>query len=537
MALTVFHSGYVAGAPTEFFSTVAVKDSIIIAVGSDAEALIPQADQLHDLRGGYLGPAFGDGHAHPLFAGLEDVGPQIRGCSSLDEILDSVEAWANKHPDAEWIIGASYDATFAKNGYFDARWLDAVVPDRPVMLKAWDYHTVWVNSKALEIAGITENTPEPELGAIIRRADGSPLGTLCEPGAIDLVAQHAPSYSLETHLDALERATASFAAAGVSWVQDAWVELSTVAAYIAAARAKVLSTRLNLAFRADPLHWQEQLAGFEFARNQVNEAQEELLTSNTIKFFLDGIIESHTAHLLDSYTDRENTYGAPNWSDAALREAAIAVDALGFQLHLHAIGDAAIRQGLDAIQAVQAANGPRDRRPVIAHLKNISAQDMPRFKSLGVIANFEPLWAQQGHEMLELCLPRLGEQRFAQQFPMADLAQAGVVVTFGSDWPVTHHHPLAGIGTAITREGNGSAKNGYPPLPGTLFNISQSLRSYSSQVAYQAFAEHERGVIETGKIADFVWLEKDPRSVRPHDVASIPVLGTWLNGNQTHGTA
>ncbi|KAA0978950.1 amidohydrolase [Paeniglutamicibacter gangotriensis] len=513
-------------------TAVAVKDGIITAVGSAAEALAPTADVLHDLDGGYLGPAFGDGHAHPLFAGLEDVGPQIRPCVNVDGILAEVARWANAHPGDGWIVGASYDATLAANGHFDARWLDLVAPDRPVLLRAWDYHTVWVNSMALELAGITADTPDPERGLIVRRADGTPLGTLCEPGAIDLVTSHVPDHSQETMVAALSRATAAFAEAGVSWVQDAWVETGSLDTYVVAAQQGALHTRMNLAFRADPMRWKQQLPDFVLARDQVIAANEKLLSAHTIKFFLDGIIESHTAHMIDAYSDCPGNRGLPNWEEQALIEAASAVDAMGFQLHIHAIGDAAVRQGLDTIEAVLATNGPRDRRPVMAHLQAITPGDLPRFRELGVIANFEPLWAQQDPVMTDLTFPRLGDERSSRQFQIGEIAASGVRVSFGSDWPVTHHHPMLGIGTAVTR--TGPADPCGKPLAGALYDVTAALDSYSTQVAYQAFAEHERGTLTVGQLADVVWLANDPRTSADHEVAGLKVLGTWLAGKSTY---
>ena len=534
MTLTVFHSGSIAGSPAGQTTAVAVADGVITAVGRAAEYLVPVADALQDLRGGYLGPAFGDGHAHPLFAGLEDIGPQIRQCTDLEEVLAAVARWADEHPRDGWIVGASYDATLSADGYFDARWLDSVVPDRPVLLRAWDYHTVWVNSRALEIAGITTDTPEPRLGRIIRRPDGSPMGTLCEPGAIDLVAAQVPAHDQNTLVFALARATAAFARAGVSWVQDAWVETESLDAYLAASQQGALHTRMNLAFRADPLRWERQLPGFAAGRDRVMAADDGLLSANTVKFFLDGIVESHTAHMIDAYADRPGNRGLPNWEDNALINAAVAVDAMGFQLHLHTIGDAAVRQGLDTIAAVVAANGPRDRRPVMAHLQSISPTDLPRFKELGVIANFEPLWAQQDPMMTELAFPRLGTERSTRQFQMGEIAASGVRVSFGSDWPVTHHHPMLGIGTAVTR--TGVAEITGTPLAGMSYGIAEALDSYSTQVAYQAFADHERGTLAAGQLADLVWLEKDPRTSAEHELAGLQVLGTWLAGNPTHLT-
>ncbi|MHA7243117.1 amidohydrolase [Paeniglutamicibacter antarcticus] len=535
MTLTVFHSGSIAGTPAGQNTAVAVTNGTITAVGSTAEALISVADNLQNLHGGYLGPAFGDGHAHPLFAGLEDAGPQIRQCEDLDEILATVKQWARDHPGDGWIVGASYDATLAENGHFDAKWLDSVVPDRPVLLRAWDYHTVWVNSRALDIAGITAQSPEPELGRIVRRVDGSPLGTLCEPGAIDLVTAYIPAYSTEILVAALALATDAFAKVGITWVQDAWVETESLEAYLAAAQQGALHTRVNLAFRADPFRWAQQLPGFVLDRDRVLFLGEERLTAHTIKFFLDGIIESHTAHMIDAYSDCPDSHGLPNWNDQALVDAAIAVDALGFQLHMHAIGDAAVRQGLDTIEAVVAANGPRDRRPVMAHLQTINPIDLPRFKDLDVIANFEPLWAQQDPVMTELTFPRLGTERSTRQFQIGEIAASGVRVSFGSDWPVTHHHPMQGIGTAVTR--TGSADPASTPLAGASYDVAAALDSYSTQVAYQAFAENSRGILATGQIADLVWLESDPRISEQHEVAELNVLGTWLAGIPTHHVA
>src|SRR5699024_81215 len=177
-----------------------------------------------DLDGGFLMPSFGDGHAHPIFGGMEAEGPQVRACSSVDEIVAEVRRYAAAHPDEKWITGASYDGSLVAGGLFDARWLDEAVSDRPVVLRAWDYHTVWCNSRALELAGITAETPEPEIGEIPRREDGSPLGTLREWGAVDLIDAVRPPQEESVRLRALERAADYYRRRGATWVQDAWVE-------------------------------------------------------------------------------------------------------------------------------------------------------------------------------------------------------------------------------------------------------------------------------------------------------------------------
>ncbi len=532
MPLTVFHSGTTSATPAGTISCVAIREGRIVALGAGAEALAPMADQLIDLRGGYLGPAFGDGHAHPLFGGLEDDGPQVRSCRSIPEILTCVRDWAASHPDAEWIIGASYNSTLTDDGLFDARWLDEAVPDRPVVLRAMDYHTAWVNSAALAISGITPDTPEPALGRVVRRADGSPLGTLQEPGAVDLVFNHAPKPTDAARAEALARATTRFAGAGVTWVQDAWVEPEDLAPYLLALTQHQLSTRLNLAFRAAPERWRVQLAGFNAARDRVQTLNSAMLEARTVKFFVDGVIESGTAAMLEPYCDSPDN-GLANWDISELAAAAIEVDRLGFQLHLHAIGDRAVRMALDAVEAVVANNGPSDRRPVIAHLQVVSPEDLDRFLGLGVIANFEPLWAQPNTQMKQVTVPRIGEIRAEQLYPIGTLSRAGVTVSFGSDWPITHHHPLKGLSTAMTRASpEGSAPG--PWTPSERIDVAAALRAYTEGVAVQAFAEHDRGTLSVGLAADLVWLSADPRLMPAKAIPGIHVVGTWLDGQRTH---
>lgn len=228
MTLTVCTGGTVLvgitvdGAP-ELSSAIAFDHTGVVALGADAEALREQADEMIDLKGGTLAPAPGDGHAHPVLGALEAAGPAVRQAEDLAGIVTAVAEWKAANPDAAWIVGGSYDATFAPAGRFDARWLDEVTGDTPTVLRSWDYHTAWVNTAALDAAGITADTPDPELGRILRREDGRPLGTLQEAAANDLLANVAPAFTLTQRIEAVERATREYAALGMTWIQDAWV--------------------------------------------------------------------------------------------------------------------------------------------------------------------------------------------------------------------------------------------------------------------------------------------------------------------------
>ena len=523
-------SGADAAAPTE--RALLVRDGVIVAVGTDAEHAASGADLVVDLEGGFLMPSFGDGHAHPLFGGMEDEGPDIRSADSVAGIVAAVRRYADEHPDEEWITGASYDGSLAEDGLFDARWLDDAVADRPVVLRAWDYHTVWCNSRALELAGIDAGTPEPELGEIPRRADGTPLGTLREWGAVDLVSAVMPPRSLEQGLRALERAGRYYLDRGVTWVQDAWVEPADVDVYVAAAESGRLPLRCNLALYADPRRFAAQLPGMVAARDRVVATGSPLLTANTVKFFADGVVENETGALLEPYCSGLHSHGMSVWGAERLAEAVRAADAAGFQVHIHAIGDAAVRQALDAIEQAVAANGPRDRRPVIAHAQLVDDADLDRFAALGVIANMQPLWAQLDALMNVLTVPRLGQERSDRQYRMQSIARSGATLAFGSDWPVSSGDPRDGLAVAASRRNDdGEPAGGWTPHE--IVPMHAALAAYTTAVAHQAFAEQGTapwGRIVPGASADLVHLARDPREVDPHDLPMIEIRQTYLRG-------
>lgn len=535
MTTTFFHGGTVwTGAGGGDERALLVRDGVVVAVGAAAEAAASAAGEVEriDLEGEFLMPSFGDGHAHPMFGGLEADGPDVRSCRSVEEIVAEVRRYAEAHPELEWITGASYDGSLAEQGLFDARWLDDAVADRPVLLRAWDYHTVWVNSRALELARIDAATPEPELGEIPRREDGTPLGTLREWGAVDLVTAVMPPRSVEAGVRALERAGRYYLERGVTWVQDAWVEPADLDVYLAAAASGALPLRFNLALYADPRRFLRDLPEMAMARDRVAAAGSPLLTANTIKFFADGVVENETGALLEPYCSGLHSHGMSVWGAERLAEAVRAADAAGFQVHVHAIGDAAVRQALDAIERAIDANGPRDRRPVIAHAQLIDDADLARFAELGVIANMQPLWAQLDALMTVLTVPRLGRERSDRQYRMRSLAGTGATLAFGSDWPVSSGDPRDGLAIAASRRTvDGEPAGGWTPHE--IVPIEAALDAYTSAVAHQAFADHAAapwGRIVPGASADLVRLARDPRTVDPHDLPAVAVRETYLAG-------
>jgi predicted amidohydrolase YtcJ len=532
VAMTLFHNGTVwTGGSGPTVAAILVDGDVIAAVGDAARARAAEhPDTVEvDLDGGFLMPSFGDGHAHPMLGGLEYVGPAVRPCSSVEEIVAAVRKYAGANPDEEWIVGASYDGSLAQDGLFDARWLDEAVPDRPVALRAWDYHTMWVNSTALERAGITPDTPDPVLGEIPRRADGTVLGTLREWGAVDLVTAVLPRRDEDVRIAALGTAADYYLARGVTWVQDAWVEPADVDTYVEAARRGELRIRFNLAQYADPRQFESQITQFADVRRRVDEVGSPFLTARTVKFFADGVVENETGALLEPYCSGLHSHGMTVWAGDSLARAAQRVDELGLQIHIHAIGDAAVRQALDAIEYAIESNGPRDRRPVIAHVQLVDDADLERFAKLGVIPCMQPLWAQMDALMTVLTIPRLGAERADQQYRMRSLAESGAPLALGSDWPVSSGAPLDGIAIGVSRlTPEGEPAGGWTPeeaLP-----IERALSAYTAGVAEQAFAERTWGRLAAGASADLVWLDRDPRQTPALELPTLGIRGTYLRG-------
>jgi predicted amidohydrolase YtcJ len=328
------------------------------------------------------------------------------------------------------------------------------------------------------------------------------------------------------------------AAAGITWVQEAALAPADVQVYLDNAAEGRLPLRANIALRAEPDQWRQQRGEFLATRHAAATSRvAHEVGVRTVKIFADGIVEAGTAAMLEPYESTfggaSRSLGSPVWSADELTAAAVAFDADGFQLHVHAIGDAGVRAALDAFETVSRVNGPRDRRPVLAHTQVVDPADVPRFADLGVIANLEPLWAQLDPLQVDLTLPRIGAERGAWQYPMASLLASGAVLSMGSDWPVSSYRPLEGLAVAVTRQtADGRPAGGW--VPQQRLPVGAALSAYSQGVAFQAFEEHLWGTVTVGRRADLVWLDRDPTTAEPASWPDIGVRGTWLGARRTH---
>ncbi|MCU1359388.1 MAG: Exoenzyme regulatory protein AepA in lipid-linked oligosaccharide synthesis cluster [Ilumatobacteraceae bacterium] len=508
---------------------MAIDDGVVVALGDDAMQWSSSWDQTIDLAGGTAIPGFRDGHAHPYSGGTKTLMLDLYGLRTIDQIQQAVRQWSLDHPGDGWIEGNGYDPTLLPNSVGQATWLDVV--DRPVALHSTDYHMMWVNSAAMQLAGITADSPDPDLGTVVRNADRSPVGTLYEFGATALIARHLPELSHAEQLQALGAAMDSLTTNGIVWAQDASIDAGNLALHVAGAHAGLFTCRLNMAWRADPKKWTAQRSVFNDGRASlaVDDVAANWLTANTVKFFADGVIEAGTGFLVDPYDDMPGCCGLPNWSPEGLAEAVRAFDADGFQIHIHAIGDGGVRMALDAIEQAAHHNGPRDRRPVVAHTQLVHPADHRRFAQLDVIATFEPLWACLDPNMEQLTIPRLGPERSALQYPIGSMHTSGARISFGSDWPVSSLTPVHGLAVAVTRQNeHGEPSSGWTPderLP-----IAQALAAYTSGSAYQAF-DDDAGTLDVGRRADFCVLENDITVMSGREIGDVAVMQTYLAGS------
>ena len=528
---TLFRNAQFWSAGEEIFDAILVENDLIIATGEIA--LHASHDKSIDLNGAFVMPAFLDGHAHPIFAGREAAGPKINGLDTVELILNAVEKFAQENPDTPWIIGGAYEAAIIDGGNFDSLWLDSVVSDRPVVLHAVDHHTIWVNSKALEIAGITELTQDPIGGSIARRIDAKPKGTLREPSAMALILDLAPVDTIASDVEAIKRACAAYLRAGVTAATDSWVEKDMAKAYLAAAKSGDLSIAMNLSFLANPSSWSEKVDEFIALRQEFESLPDpDLVKANSIKFLADGALSAGTAALMEPYLDDPNSTGIKIWDDDEILDALSVFDMHKFQVHIHAIGDAAVKQALDAIEAMMRINPNWDRRPVIVHTQLICDDDLIRFRQLGVVANIQPLWCYLDPMNKELILPRLGVTRNDLQYRLRTLIDSGAQIAFGSDWPVTSEIPLLALSVPVNRLAPGSTSSPGWSLEQAI-TMNESLTFYTKNVAYQMFRNHERGSLAAGFKADFLVLNKNLLEINPCEVSTVTIKEFYQNGVKT----
>lgn len=504
---------------------IAIKDGVICFAGADKEIKpwLRTASEVIDLQGKTVLPGFHDAHVHPISGGLEMGECDLGGIFSETEILQSLATYAKNHPDKLWIRGSGWALPVFPNANPHKSLLDQVISGRPVYLEAADGHSAWVNSKALELAGIQRQTPDPEKGRIERDDSGEPTGTLRED-AMKLVAKYLPEYTHSDYVMALKRAMKLANSFGLVALHEASADEKYLAAYAELANNNGLTTRISAAIKADPDEGLGQLDKLIMLRDKYNCSK---LQVNGVKLYADGVLEAKTAALLEPYIGTPGHRGKAIWPADLMNTFVAALDRNGFQVHIHGIGDRGIRMSLDAFEYTRKINGLRDARHHIAHLQLLHPQDIERIKYLDIIANFQPLWAIYDKYISQLTAPVLGPKRTSWLYPIGSVVRSGAKTVFGSDWSVSSMNPLRGIQTATTRRPL-TAGPGEAWLPQEVISIIQALSAYTTDGAFLNFQENISGSLEVGKAADLVVLEQDIFNQPLHEIYQNKVLLTML---------
>ncbi|MGV8882199.1 MAG: amidohydrolase [Rhodoglobus sp.] len=540
-------------------TAVAVTGKLISAViapqapgaPADFSLLVGPDTEVVDLAGGLLAPGFVDAHVHPIEGGLERMRCDLAGGATKADYLAITRDYAVSNPDAPWILGGGWQMAAFPGGVALATDLDEIVSDRPVFLSNRDHHGAWVNSAALKLAGIDATTPDPHDGRIERDDNGVPSGVLHE-GARLLVSKFIPDDTEEENYAALMTAQAYLNSYGITGWQDAIVgdygiHSDTGDTYMKAARNGDLVSTVVAAL------WWDRNVGLEQVERLAARRAElihERFTASSVKIMQDGIPENQTAAMLDPYfvpgVDAQGCRCATSIRSAGsghsfvephdLDAAVTALDAEGFQVHVHAIGDRAVRESLDALEAAMAANGDSDLRHHIAHIQIVHPDDVERFPALSVAANLQALWAVFDPQMVELNLPVLGDERAAWQYPFGDLARAGASLCAGSDWPVTSPDPWAALHVAVNRvlpENNPDYLD-RPFYPAQALDLETALAAYTS--GSSAINHRDRaGHVKAGFDADLIVTDRNPFGHDLLEVGLTRTRQTWIRGRRVYG--
>ncbi|HET9897332.1 MAG TPA: amidohydrolase family protein [Streptosporangiaceae bacterium] len=502
--------------------------------------LAGQDTEVIGLRGRALLPGFQDAHVHPAFAGVTMMGCNLIGAATLGEAVDRIRDYAQAHPEREWISGSGWRMEWFERGTPGKAQLDQVTGSRPAFILNRDGHGGWANSRALELAGLDARTPDPVDGRFEREADGSLQGTVHE-GAADLVGAFVPKPTFDERLAGLLRAQRHLHQRGITAWQDAIVgeylgSQDPLPVYLAAARSGRLTARVRGALWWERGKGAGQLDSIIGRRDQGTAGR---FTAGTVKIMQDGVAENYTAGMLEPYLDscgcQTSVRGLSHVDPGELRAHVTALDALGFQVHFHAIGDRAVRECLDAVQAARAANGASDHRHHIAHLQVVHPDDVGRFARLGVTGNMQALWAAHEPQMDELTLPFLGPERAARQYVFGDLLRSGARLAAGSDWAVSSANPIRALHVAVNRSLQGATgAHAEPLLPGQRLEPAEAFAAYTIGSAFVNHLDDMTGSIQPGKLADLVVLDRDPITGPPAEIGWTKVLATYVEGEAVY---
>jgi predicted amidohydrolase YtcJ len=510
---------------------VAIRGAKIVAVGNDAdiEKIRTTGTKVIDAGGKLVLPGFVDSHIHFLDGSFSLGRVNLEGATDAADIQKRLREYAAQHPGTGWMLGRGWNyAMFGPEALPHKKYLDEIFPDRPVFLEGYDGHTYWANSKALALAGITRETPDPPNGTIVRDPKtGEATGALKEE-AQNLVAKVLPKQTRAEKLAALRAGMKWANENGITRVHSAGGDFEVLDLYDELHRHGDLTVRFYIAYFLDPPQLRPQdLDAIENARKKFHD---DWIDANAVKFMVDGVVESHTAAMLEPYSDDTSIKGTLFWDPSKYIAAVAELDKRGLQLFTHAIGDYGVRTALDAYENAEERNHTRDRRPRIEHIETIAPADIPRFGKLGVIASMQPLHSYPDSNALNVWVRNAGPERASRAWSWKSISDAGGHLTFGSDWPVVTLNPWEGVQTAVTRQTTeGKPAAGF--VPAQRLSVAQVIDGYTLGAAFAGRREKSEGSIEPGKLADLIIVSQNILEIVSQKLADTKVLTTIVGGN------
>jgi len=515
---------------------LAISGEKILAVGTknEIEKYRGASTRIIDAQGHLVLPGFVDCHIHFMDGSMGLTRVDLNDAKTVAEIQKRVKEYAESHLQEPWITGMGWTyPTFGPSALPDKKILDDVVPTRPVYLVAFDGHSSWANSKALQMAGITRETPDPPNGKIVRDEKGEATGALKE-SAGDLVARVMPKPTREERLAALRLGIHEANKFGLTRVHSAGQDFEWLDLYDELRRNGEMTLRFYIAYFLDPPELTpDAIEKIEQARRTYHD---DWISGGVVKTMLDGVVEAHTAAMLAPYSDDPSQTGKLFWDPAKYTQAVAELDRRGLQIFTHAIGDKAVRLALDAYQNATETNHTNDARPRIEHIETISAQDVPRFGKQGVIASFQPLHAYPDDDTLNIWARNVGPERAQRAWVWHSIETTGGRLAFGSDWPVVTLNPWPGVQNALTRQ----TTDGNPPggfVPSERISLEDTITAYTLGAAFAGRREKTEGSLEPGKLADLIVLSQDLFKVKPSEIAKTEVLLTIVGGKVVYRSA
>lgn len=533
-ATLIFTNGkiWTGESDTTFVEAIAVKGNQIMAIGTNAEILelLGPETQVIELGGKLVTAGFNDAHIHFLSGSMGLSLVELSSTESYEEMIQKTLDYIQNNPEKEWITGRGWQYTFFDSGLPDHTTMKALDIDKPIFIRAYDGHSAYANPKALELAGVNSQTQFSGFGELVKDKNGNPTGALKER-AMDLVGKIVPEPTFEDKLEALKKGLNYAASLGITSIQNANGSEEDLRLFQTLLDRGELTLRYAAAFSVSESTTDEQLDRFTFLKDSVG-TNNPWIRADAIKFMIDGVIEGHTGAMLEPYSDLPESdplaLGQLNFTLERYQELVNKLDAKGFRLYTHAIGDRGVRETLNAYEIAQRENQSEGKRHRIEHIETIHPDDIPRFAELGVMPNMEPIHAEPG--TTTVWSNAVGEERLPYSFAWKSLLDHQADLVFSSDWPACISlNPIRGLHVAVTRRN----PKGYPEegwIPQEKISLAQALKAYTSMGAFSSFEENIKGKLIPGHLADLVVFSQDLFSIDPMKSHETEVILTLVDG-------